>query len=219
MRWRHPQRGAVPPNVFIPVAEETGLIAPIGNWVLRQACRTAVDWPGDIGVAVNLSPMQFRSRDLAQVVAEALAASGLAPRRLELEITESVLLRDTEANIATLRALKALGLRIAMDDFGTGYSSLSYLRRFPFDKVKIDRSFVSDLPAGGESGAIVRAVVGLGASLGVTITSEGVETSQQLAYLRVEGCDQAQGYLFSRPVPSSEVAALVTRLNGQSSMV
>jgi diguanylate cyclase (GGDEF)-like protein/PAS domain S-box-containing protein len=213
LRWRHPVRGLVPPSDFIPVAEETGLIAPIGNWVLDQACREAARWPDETGVAVNLSPMQFRSRDLVQVVATALAESGLAPHRLELEITESVLLRDSEANIAMLRALKALGLRIAMDDFGTGYSSLSYLRRFPFDKIKIDRSFVSDLPDGGGSGAIVRAVVGLGASLGVIITSEGVETPQQLDYLRAEGCEQAQGYLFSRPVPANEVATLVTRLN------
>ncbi|WP_158258186.1 PAS domain S-box protein [Rhodopila globiformis] len=216
LRWRHPLRGLVSPGDFVPVAEETGLIAPIGKWVLRQACREAARWPGETGVAVNLSSLQFRSRDLVQVVARALAESGLAAHRLELEITESVLLRDTEANIATLCALKALGLRIAMDDFGTGYSSLSYLRRFPFDKIKIDRSFVSDLPDGGGSGAIVRAVVGLGASLGVTITSEGVETPQQLDYLRAEGCDQAQGYLFSRPVPGGEVAALVTRLNGDA---
>jgi EAL domain-containing protein (putative c-di-GMP-specific phosphodiesterase class I) len=216
LRWRHPERGFISPTEFIPVAEETGLVVPLGEWVLREACREAAGWPEDTSVAVNLSPVQFRSRELVRTVAEALAGSGLPPNRLELEITESVLLHDSEANVALLHALKRLGVRIAMDDFGTGYSSLSYLRLFPFDKIKIDRSFVSDLPGGGESGAIVRAVVGLGARLGVTITSEGVETQSQLDYLRAEGCDEAQGYLFSRPVPASELATLATHLNRPS---
>jgi diguanylate cyclase (GGDEF)-like protein/PAS domain S-box-containing protein len=212
VRWQHPVRGLVLPSEFIPVAEESGLILPIGEWVLREACREAANWPGPAGIAVNLSPVQFRGNDLARTVTDALAKAGLAPNRLELEITESVLLQDTEANLALLRSFKQSGIRISMDDFGTGYSSLGYLRRFPFDKVKIDRSFISDLPASAESAAILRAVVGLGASLGVTTTAEGVETREQLDYLRAERCDQAQGYLFSRPVSGGKVAALIGRV-------
>jgi len=209
LRWRHPERGNVSPTEFIPVAEESGQILALGEWALREACREAAGWPDGIGVAVNLSPVQFRGNDLVGTVTAALAMAGLAPDRLELEITESVLLHDSEANLAVLRALKRLGIRISMDDFGTGYSSLGYLRRFPFDNVKIDRSFISDLPCSSESAAIVRAVVGLGASLGVTITAEGVETRAQLDYLRSERCDLAQGYLFSRPVSGDGAAALV----------
>ena len=201
LRWHHPERGLIPPSEFIPVAEEAGLILPIGEWVLREACREAAAWPEEIGVAVNLSPVQFRCRELVATVADALAQAGLAPHRLELEITESVLLQDSDANLA-------------MDDFGTGYSSLCYLRRFPFDKVKIDRSFVSDLPDGSGSGAIVHAIIGLGQSLGITITAEGVETRPQRDHLRGEGCDQAQGYLFSVPVPAGEVTAAIRRLHG-----
>jgi len=211
LRWQHPERGLVHPCEFISVAEESALILPIGRLALREACREAAGWPGGTGVAVNLSPVQFRGNGLVGTVRDALATSGLSPDRLELEITESVLLHDSEANLAQLRALKQIGIRIAMDDFGTGYSSLSYLRRFPFDKLKIDRSFVSDLPGNSESRAIVRAVVGLGASLGVTVTAEGVETREQLKYLCAEKCGQAQGYLFSMPVCGDEAAALAVR--------
>ncbi|WP_207461627.1 EAL domain-containing protein [Azospirillum sp. SYSU D00513] len=216
LRWRHPERGFVSPADFIPVAEETGAIQAIGAWVLFEACREAARWPDGIAVAVNLSPIQFRSRDLVTTVADALAGSGLAAERLHLEITESVLLQDNEANLAILHALRALGIRVALDDFGTGYSSLGYLRSFPFDKIKIDRSFVGDLPDGQESGAIVRAVAGLGTSLGIRTTAEGIETQPQLARLRDEGCDEGQGYLFSRPVPRKDVRDLIRRLNGSN---
>jgi diguanylate cyclase (GGDEF)-like protein/PAS domain S-box-containing protein len=209
LRWRHPTRGLVLPSEFIPVAEEIGLIVPLGEWALRRACAEAVGWPPDLKVAVNLSPVQFRQRTLATTVALALAASGLAPHRLELEITESVLLLDNEANLATLRQLQALGTRISLDDFGTGYSSLSYLRSFPFDKIKIDRSFVADLEQSSDCTAIVRAVTTLGKSLGMTTVAEGVETPLQLERLRAEGCREAQGYLFSRPLPAREIAPLL----------
>ncbi len=214
LRWRHPERGFVSPVEFVPVAEETGLIRTLGLWVLHEACREVAQWPHDIGVAVNLSSLQFRDRDLVKTVAAALAESGLASSRLELEVTESVLLEDNEVNLATLRALRKLGLRIAMDDFGTGYSSLAYLRNFPFDKIKIDRSFVSDLPAAKESCAIVRTIISLGTSLGVVTTAEGVSTQQQLDWLRDEGCHQGQGYFFSKPVAGSDVPALIERLGG-----
>jgi diguanylate cyclase (GGDEF)-like protein/PAS domain S-box-containing protein len=214
LRWRHPERGFVSPVEFVPLAEETGLILTLGEWVLHEACRKVAQWPKDIGIAVNLSSLQFQDRDLVQVVTGALAESGLAASRLELEITESVLLQDNDANLATLRALRKLGLRIAMDDFGTGYSSLSYLRNFPFDKIKIDRSFISDLPGGKESCAIVRTIVGLGTSLGIVTTAEGVSTQPQLDWLRGEGCHQGQGFLFSKPVPAGDVPALIARFRG-----
>lgn len=209
VRWRHPERGLVSPAVFIPLAEETGLIVPLGEWVLRQACRDAASWPGDTSVAVNVSPLQLRHRGFAQTVVAALAASGLDAARLELEITESVLLDDTEANLETLHGLRGLGVRISMDDFGTGYSSISYLRRFPFDKIKIDRSFVRDCAASPDAGAIIRAIVGLGASLGITTLVEGVETEPQLATVRAEGAREVQGFLFSPPRPAAEAAALL----------
>ena len=211
IRWTHPVRGIVSPAEFIPLAEETGLIVPIGEWVLREACREAAGWPGAPFLSVNLSPVQFRSPGLVDAVRAACAATGFDPRRLELEITESVLLTDSDGTLATLRALKALGVRIAMDDFGTGYSSLSYLRSFPFDKIKIDRSFVRDVTEGGETAAIVRAIIGLGRSLGMRITVEGVETHEQLEHLRAEGCDQVQGYLTGRPLAPE---AAVERLGG-----
>ena len=211
VRWRHPEQGMVSPVDFIPLAEEVGLIGPIGEWVLRQACTEAAGWPGGVKVAVNLSPAQFKGRDLTATVLSALAASGLAPSRLELEITESVLMQEDEATLATLHRLRSLGVRISMDDFGTGYSALSYLRRFPFDKIKIDRSFVSDLP-GGDSLAIVRAITGRG--LGIVTTAEGVETLGQLEQLRREGCGEAQGYLFSRPVPAGEVRRVIASIDG-----
>ncbi len=210
IRWRHPARGIVSPAEFIPLAEEIGLIVPIGEWVLRTACREAARWPGDLTVAVNLSPAQFRGGKLVATVASALAASGLDPRRLELEITEGLLLHDSDANIATLHALRDLGLRIAMDDFGTGYSSLSYLRSFPFDRIKIDRSFVSGGPdeGAGDAMAIVRAVAGLGAALGIATVAEGVETPEQMDRIRREGCTDVQGYLISRPVPAAAIRHL-----------
>jgi predicted signal transduction protein with EAL and GGDEF domain len=215
LRWRHPERGLIPPDAFIPLAEDTGMIVPLGAWVLGQACACAATWPGAPKVAVNLSPVQFAHRGLVDTVAAALAASGLDPARLELEITETVMLQDTEATLATLHRLKALGVRIAMDDFGTGYSSLSYLQRFPFDKVKIDRSFTRDLEQSRQSNAIVRAVTDMCTVLEMTTTAEGVETEGQLAVLYREGCGEAQGYLFSKPRPAEEVAALLEQLEAR----
>ena len=217
LRWRHPEKGMISPAEFIPVAEDIGLIVSIGEWVLREACTEAVKWPSEIKVAVNLSPVQFRSRNLVQVVISALAQSGLSPNRLELEITESLFLAETEANIAILHQLRELGVRISMDDFGTGYSSLSYLRSFPFDKIKIDRSFVKDLAKRSDCVAIVRAISGLGRSLNITTTAEGVETIDQLDWLRAEGCNQVQGFLFSPAKPASEVDALLLRFGARAS--
>jgi diguanylate cyclase (GGDEF)-like protein len=211
VRWNHPLRGMIAPLNFIQVAEETGLIVPLGDWVLQTACREAAGWSQDVCVAVNLSPAQFKSRNLVPSVVSALAISGLAACRLELEITESVLLHDSEATLATLHKLRALGVRISMDDFGTGYSSLSYLRSFPFDKIKIDRSFVNELASRNESMAIVRAVTGLGKSLGISTTAEGVETIEQLALLRTEGCTEVQGYLFSPPRPAEDVESMLSK--------
>jgi len=188
LRWNHPERGMIPPAEFIPVAEEIGLIVPLGEWVLRKACLDAASWPDDIKVAVNLSPTQVINQNLVPIVVSALAAAGLPARRLEVEITESVLLYNTETNTATLHRLRELGVHISMDDFGTGYSSLSYLRKFPFDKIKIDRSFISGLPGENESIAIVRAVAGLAANLNMTATAEGVETAEQLEMIRALGC-------------------------------
>ncbi len=209
LRWHHPSRGMVPPAEFIPLAEEIGLIAPLGEWVLRQACAEAARWPGELKIAVNLSPVQFRTGNLTHSILTALANSGLPASRLELEITETILLAESEANLAILHRLRALGVSVSMDDFGTGYSSLSYLRAFPFDKLKIDRSFVSDLSAGGGCMAIVRAVAGLGLSLGISTTAEGVETSEQLEWLRNEGCTEMQGYYFSPPVPASKILPML----------
>ncbi|MBR1064180.1 EAL domain-containing protein [Bradyrhizobium liaoningense] len=211
LRWNHPQRGLIAPINFIPVAEETGLIVQLGEFVLRSACSDAATWPDDVDVAVNLSPVQFKSPNLIASVTDALAASGLAARRLELEITESVLLQNSETTLTTLHELRAMGVRISLDDFGTGYSSLSYLRSFPFDKIKIDRSFVSELATREDSMAIIRAVTGLGRSLGIVTTAEGVENDAQLELLRREGCTQAQGYLFSKPRPASDVALMLNR--------
>jgi diguanylate cyclase (GGDEF)-like protein/PAS domain S-box-containing protein len=205
LRWQHPEHGMVSPSEFVPVAEETGLIGAIGAFVLRRACADAAKWPEAVTVAVNLSPLQFRTGNLLQTVRDALERSGLPARRLELEITETLLLDKSDHVLATLHALRALGVRISMDDFGTGYSSLSYLRSFPFDKLKIDRSFVRDLGSNADSQAIVRAIIGLGESLGITITAEGVETEADLACLEEEGCKEAQGFLFSRARPQAEV--------------
>ena len=217
LRWRHPEKGMISPADFIPVAEDIGLIVALGEWVLREACTEAAKWPADIKVAVNLSPVQFRSRNLVQVVVSALAHSGLPPTRLELEITESLFLAESEANLAILHQLRGLGVSISMDDFGTGYSSLSYLRSFPFDKIKIDRSFVKDLAQRSDCVAIVRAISGLGRSLNITTTAEGVETIDQLDWLRAEGCNEVQGFLFSAAKPAAEVAALLSKFGRRAS--
>jgi diguanylate cyclase (GGDEF)-like protein/PAS domain S-box-containing protein len=209
LRWHHPQRGMISPAEFIPVAEETGLINAIGEWVLRQACAEAATWPDDIKVAVNVSPVQFRNQPLPQVVINALAATGLAPHRLELEITESVLMQSNETTLRMLHQLRELGVRISMDDFGTGYSSLSYLRSFPFDKIKIDRAFINDLSNGKGAIAIVQAIVTLANSLNMTTTAEGVETERQVKALRAMGCIEMQGYLFSPPKSSQETARML----------
>jgi len=211
LRWNSPEHGPVSPVDFIPVAEETGLIVQIGEWVLREACATAARWPNDIEVAVNLSPIQFKSRGLVEQVESALADAGLNPKRLDLEITESVLLLDSKLTLGTLHKLKDLGLKLSMDDFGTGYSSLSYLRSFPFDKIKIDRSFVSDSSNSDDAKAIVKAVIGLGQSLGMTTTAEGVETEAQLDLIRQQGCTEAQGFLFSKPLAAHDVDAWVAQ--------
>jgi EAL domain-containing protein (putative c-di-GMP-specific phosphodiesterase class I) len=209
LRWCHPERGMIMPSDFIPLAEETGLIVPIGEWVVRQACIDAATWPDHITVAVNLSPVQFKSRTLVQTVVNALATSGLRPGRLELEITESALLQDNEKTLASLRQLHNLGVRIALDDFGTGYSSLGYLRSFPFDKIKIDRCFIADLAKEGtDSLAIVRAVARMGGALGMSTTAEGVETQAQLEQVRAEGCTEIQGYIFSAPKPATDITRL-----------
>ncbi|WP_439372497.1 bifunctional diguanylate cyclase/phosphodiesterase [Bradyrhizobium sp. DASA03120] len=210
LRWRHAERGMVSPADFIPVAEDTGLIGEIGEWVLRQACLEAASWPGNIHVAVNVSPVQFRSRSLALKVAAALAESGLAPGRLELEITETVLIRDDEEALTILQQLRELGVRIALDDFGTGYSSLSYLHRFPFDKIKIDRSFISDIGEPEDSSPIVQAVVHMAAARRMATTAEGVETEAQREVLRQLGCSQMQGWLFSPAVPAAKLKQLLS---------
>jgi diguanylate cyclase (GGDEF)-like protein len=213
LRWNHPTRGRVPPADFIPLAEEIGQITKIGAWVLKQACTDAVPWPPEVKVAVNLSPVQFRSRTLVLDVIAALGASGLPGNRLELEVTETIMLQDTDATLTILHQLRELGVSISMDDFGTGYSSLSYLRKFPFDKIKIDQSFVRDLD---NSLPIIRAVTGLSAGLGMSTTAEGVETEAQLHKLRLEGCTEVQGYLFSQPRPASEVAGLLASVPAKS---
>ena len=212
VRWRNPEHGLLLPDAFVPIAEQSGLVVPLGKQVLRAACTDAACWPKDIKVAVNLSAIQFRGSGLVRTVANALEKSGLDAGRLELEITESVLLDDDDANLATLRELRAVGVQVVLDDFGTGYSSLGYLRRFPFGKIKIDRSFVRDLSANGESSVIVRAIVGLGRGLEMRVVAEGIENVRQLRYLQDQGCDEGQGFLFSRPVPAAEVAAILGRL-------
>ncbi len=209
VRWHSAERGFVSPGEFIPVAEETGLINPIGGLVLRRACAEAARWPDPVRVAVNLSPLQFRTGNLLAMVMDALNQSGLPAKRLELEITETLLMDKGDQVLATLHALRALGVHISMDDFGTGYSSLSYLRSFPFDKIKIDQSFVRGLAANQDAQAIVRAIVNLGKGLGVTITAEGIETEAELSFLRAEGCHQGQGFLFSKARPNDEVMRLL----------
>jgi len=212
LRWHHPERGLVPPAEFIPVIEDTGLIGPLGDWIIEEACKEAASWPRDVNVAVNLSPIQFRNRGLVQSVTRALAISGLAPHRLELEITESVLLQDSETTVSTLHQLRRLGVRIAMDDFGTGYSSLSYLRSFPFDKIKIDQSFVREMSQRTDCLAIVQSVANLGASLGMPTVAEGIETEDQLRQIQAAGCTDAQGYYFGRPKPARELVHTLAAL-------
>jgi diguanylate cyclase (GGDEF)-like protein/PAS domain S-box-containing protein len=210
-RWMHPVRGFVPPSDFIPLAEESGLIVEMGEWILRQACREAASWPLPLQIAVNLSPAQFMHGDVVGLVHSILLETGLAPDRLELEITEGVLIEDFDRGLALLRRLKALGVRVSMDDFGSGYSSLSYLQAFPFDKIKIDRAFVMNLGRNPQSASIVRAVIGLGHGLGMSIVAEGVETQEQLGFLADEGCDAVQGYFIGKPAPIGQYFALVGR--------
>jgi predicted signal transduction protein with EAL and GGDEF domain len=209
IRWNNPRRGVVSPADFIPIAEETGLIVQIGEWVLRTACREAAGWSRPVSIAVNLSPLQFRSAQLLETVTSAIAHAGLDPQRLELEITEGVLMDDTDRVVTMLHSLRSLGVRVSMDDFGTGYSSLSYLQKFPFDKIKIDQSFVRGMKDNPECGAIVRAVASIGASLGMKTTAEGVETQEQLDAIRAEGCCEVQGYWTGRPMPASDAGALL----------
>ena len=213
IRWRHGEKGMISPAEFIPISEEVGLIVQIGEWVLQNACRTALQWPDDIRVAVNLSPVQFRDRNLVQVVQGVLSKTGLAPRRLELEITETALVQDMDFTVAVLHQFRALGVRVSLDDFGTGYSSLSYLRSFPFDKIKIDQSFVRDSATRPDCLAIVKSVASLGQSLGMSTTAEGVETEEQLNLIREMGCNDVQGYYYSRPVPHTDVAGLLAKFN------
>ena len=213
LRWTHPVRGDIPPDNFIHLAEETGLITRIGDWVIRTACHEAVKWPEDVTLAINISPMQFRSQNLIDVVMQSLASSGLSPQRLELEITEAILLENTDATLATLDQFHRLGVRIAMDDFGTGYSSLSYLQKFPFDKIKIDGSFIQGLSDSEESAAIVRAVSGLATSFRMTTTAEGVETDEQLRIVRELGCTEMQGHLFSEACNAKDLASLMQAHN------
>jgi EAL domain-containing protein (putative c-di-GMP-specific phosphodiesterase class I) len=217
LRWHHPTRGLISPAEFIPVAEETGLIIPLGEWVFRKACQQTVNWPDHVKVAVNLSPAQLKNRNVVRMVKSALEDSGMAGNRLQLEITESVLMQNTFATLATLHELRKLGIQIAMDDFGTGYSSLSYLRSFPFDKIKIDRSFIDDLSNGAEPLAIVNAVAGLAKCLNMVSTAEGVETQQQLEQLLSVGCTEMQGYLFSRARPACEIEELFLPQLGKAS--
>jgi diguanylate cyclase (GGDEF)-like protein len=208
IRWNHPTKGVISPAAFIPLAEEIGFIVPMGEWVIRQACATAAQWPENLHIAVNISAVQFRNPGLMQVIVGALAASGLQPTRLEIEITETVLLHNKDATLAVLHQLRELGIRIAMDDFGTGYSSLTYLQSFPFDKIKIDRSFVKDITENSGSLNIVRAVAALANGMGMTATAEGVETREQLDRIASEGCTEMQGFLFSRPLPAREIERL-----------
>jgi len=208
LRWRSPARGMVSPGEFIPIAEASGLIVHIGGWVLRTACLDAAAWQRPLSVAVNVSPLQFRGAGLVQAVTSALSEAGLDPARLELEITEGALLDNTDTVLQQLHALKALGVRVSMDDFGTGYSSLSYLLKFPFDKIKIDQSFVRGTEHDANCSTIIRAVTALGASLGITTIAEGIETPEQLARLQAAGCQLVQGYLTGRPAPAAAAAAL-----------
>jgi diguanylate cyclase (GGDEF)-like protein len=219
VRWPHPEFGLISPSDFIPLAEETGLIMELGEWVMREACRKAKTWPAPLSVAVNLSPKQFLNPALSAMVVQALAASGLPPQRLEVEITESAFTANTEKTLEALHALQGLGVRIALDDFGTGYSSLSFLRLFPFDKLKIDHTFVRDLAKEGNAHAVIRAITTLADALGIETLAEGVEEAGQLAVLRQEGCRQIQGFLLSRPIHGREVAGFIADLTSRSEVI
>jgi EAL domain-containing protein (putative c-di-GMP-specific phosphodiesterase class I) len=203
VRWRHPHRGLLGPDQFIPLAEEIGLIDPIGEWIIGAACAEAANWPTHIRIAINLSASQFRRGDLVGIITRAIARHGLAAQRLELEITESVLLQKSEGNLAALHAIRKLGASIVLDDFGTGYSSLGYLQMFPFDKIKIDRSFVQELASRSDCAAIVCAITGLARSLNFVTTAEGIETEEQFSLVRAAGCNQVQGFLFARPMSAA----------------
>lgn len=216
LRWRHPTRGLINPAAFMPLLEELGLILPVGEWVLRTACVEAMRWPGELSVAVNVAAAQFGSDRLIAAVQSALAASGLSPRRLEIEVTETALLHHGDATRAALHLLRDLGVRIAMDEFGTGYSSMSHLRSFPFDRIKIDRSFLDGAAVNGNDAAIVRTIAGLGVILGMRTTAEGVETAEQLEQIRSHGCTEVQGYLLGRPVPENELSAVITAFSGRT---
>ena len=209
VRWMHPERGPIPPAEFIPIAEESGLIVPLGEWVLRRACAEARNWPGTIRLAVNLSPVQFRNRTLVSVVINTLAAERLSAERLELEITEAALMQNEDSVLTMLRQLREMGVRIAMDDFGTGYSSLSYLRKFPLDRIKIDRSFIADSGSNADSAVIVRTISGLGQALGIDTTAEGIETAEQLKFVQQAGCTEGQGYFIGRPRAASETREFI----------
>lgn len=211
VRWRHPERGVISPASFIPVAEECGLMTQIGTWVLREACLHAAGWPGDLMIAVNVSPVQFELGGFVDIVAEALEQSGLDPRRLELELTEAVLLTDSEETVEKMNAIRSLGVKLALDDFGTGYSSLNYLRQFPFDKIKMDQSYVRGPGADTAAHRIVAAVAELGESFGMKVLAEGVETEEQLESMRLRGCTSVQGYLFSRPIPGADIPSFLTQ--------
>jgi EAL domain-containing protein (putative c-di-GMP-specific phosphodiesterase class I) len=205
LRWNHPVRGAVPPDDFIPTAEEMGLIVPIGEWVVREACKQAAKWPETIKIAVNISAAQFGAPGLVEAISAAIDRAGVSGSRLIVEVTESVMIKDAERATTTLHAFRKLGAKIAMDDFGTGYSSLSYLRRFPFDKIKIDRSFVSEVDESDDAAEIVRATISMAKALGMITVAEGVETESQFARLALEGCNEIQGYLIARPMPAGDV--------------
>jgi EAL domain-containing protein (putative c-di-GMP-specific phosphodiesterase class I) len=211
VRWHHPIRGLIPPGSFVPLAEESGLIVAMSEWILREGCREAASWPRPLQIAINLSPIQFRHGDLPSQVHQILLETGLAPHRLELEVTEGVLIDDFSRALSILLRLKTLGVRIAMDDFGTGYSSLSYLQAFPFDKIKIDRTFIANLGDNQHSAAIVRAVLGLGRGMNIPVVAEGVETAEQLAFLARESCEEVQGYLIGRPAPIDTYAQVLGR--------
>lgn len=219
MRWRHPEKGLIPPNEFISIAEDTGLIVPIGAWALREACRQAAKWPEEIKVAVNLSAVQFKDPNLFETVLDAVFEAGINPGRLELEITESLLLDSSENTISVLHKLRKAGVRTAMDDFGTGYSSLAYLMSFPFDKIKVDRSFIADLNKQPEHNVIVRAIIKIGRVFNMTVTGEGVETAQQFKFLRTLGCSEAQGFYISRPQPADQLDDLINKWNHENSSV
>jgi diguanylate cyclase (GGDEF)-like protein len=218
LRWQHPLRGMVSPAIFIPLAEETGLISSIDEWVLREACREAASWPNPLSISVNLSPIDFRRGDVAAMILSVLLETGLSPQRLEIEITEGVLIDDFERSIAILRKIKGLGVRVAIDDFGTGYSSLSYLQAFPFDKIKIDQTFIAKVGKNNQAAAIIHAIVGLGRALALPVIAEGVETEEQLAFLVTEGCNEVQGYLIGRPHPIGQYQHIVANRDGASEL-